>query len=98
MHQTALFRPLLIPAMAVAVVFALGACAPISYDRDDAVSIPPNATVAFAGGKWEEPGNPDPAVDDDTVHRHIQNSIAAQLQSRGYTLTGEQETADFLVR
>ncbi len=98
MHQTALFRPLPILAMAVAVVFALGACAPISYDRDDAVSIPPNATVAFAGGKWEEPGNLDPAVDDDTVHRHIQNSIAAQLQSRGYTLTGEQETADFLVR
>jgi hypothetical protein len=98
MHKTALFRPLLILAVAIATVIALGACAPIAYDRDDSVNISPDATVAFAGGKWQEQENPDPAVDDDTVHRHIQNAIAAQLQSRGFTLTGEQETADFLVR
>jgi hypothetical protein len=98
MHQTILFRPLLIPVMAFAIVFALGACAPISYDRDDAVSIPPNATVAFVGGKWQEQENPDPAVDDDTVHRSIQDSIVAQLQSRGYTLARNEQTADFVVR
>lgn len=96
MHQTTLFRPFLILAMAVTV--ALGACAPISYDRDDAVAIPPNATVAFAGGKWEEQEGLDPAVDDDTVHRHIQSSIVSQLQTRGYTLTRSAETADFVVR
>jgi hypothetical protein len=94
MHKPALFRPLL----TVAVALALGACAPVAYDRDEAVNIPPQATVAFAGGKWEERGNLDPAVDDDTVHRRIQNAIASQFESRGYTLTRDEETADFLVR
>jgi hypothetical protein len=98
MHKTPQFRPLLILAVAGAIIITLGACAPISHDRDDAVAIPPNATVAFAGGKWEEQEGLDAAVDDDTVHRRIQSSIASQLQTRGYTLTRSAETADFVVR
>lgn len=98
MHKPALFRPLLTLAVAVALAVASGACAPVAYDRDEAVTIPPQATVAFAGGKWEEQGNLDPAVDDDTVHRRVQNAIASQFESRGYTLTRDAESADFLVR
>jgi hypothetical protein len=94
MHKPAQFRLLL----TIAIALTLSACAPITYDRDEAVSIPPQATVAFAGGKWADEGNLDPAVDDDTVHGRIQGSITSQLQSRGYSITRNEETADFLVR
>lgn len=84
--------------LALAVTVVLGACTPVSYNRDETVSVPPEATVAFAGGKYEGQENLDPSVDNDTVHLRIQASITNQLQSRGFTLSRDEETADLLVR
>jgi hypothetical protein len=85
----------LFPALCVAIV--LGACAPVSYHRDDAVAIRPGATVALGGGKWDYAEDLDPAVDDDAVHRRIQESIRAELRSAGYAWSGQPESADFLL-
>jgi hypothetical protein len=102
MTETVRFKPLFTLAAAVGLSFILGAslsgCAPVSYDRDDTVTIPPNATVAFGGDKYDEPDDLDPSVDDDTVHGRIQTSIINQLQSSGYTMTRDAQSADLLVR
>jgi len=94
MYMPTRFRLLLTTAVAL----TLGACSPVSYNRDEVIRIPPQATVAFAGDQWDDEDNLDPAVDDDTVHGRIQASITSQLQSRGYTVTRNEQTADFLVR
>lgn len=94
MYMPTRFRLLLTTAVAL----TLGACSPVSYNRDEVIRIPPQATVAFAGDQWDDEDNLDPAVDDDTVHGRIQASITSQLQSRGYTVTRNDQTADFLVR
>ena len=85
----------LFPLLCAAIL--LGACAPVSYQRDDTVAIPPGATVALGGGKWEYAEDLDPAVDDDAVHRRIQDSIRAELRSAGYAWTRQPESADFLL-
>jgi Domain of unknown function (DUF4136) len=82
----------------LAVAIGLGACANVSYDRDESVAIPAGATVAFAGGKSEGRENLDPAVDNDIVHHRIQTSLVAQLQSKGFKVVDNAATADFLVR
>jgi len=84
--------------LTIATVISLSACSPVAYNRDEAVKIPPQATVAFAGGKWEKLENQDPSVDDDSVHLRIQSAITNQLQANGFTLTKSENTADFLVR
>jgi Domain of unknown function (DUF4136) len=82
----------------LAVAIGLSACANISYDRDESIAIPPGATVAFAGGKSEGRENLDPAVDNDIVHRRIQNALAAQLRAKGFKVMDDTASADFLVR
>jgi hypothetical protein len=82
----------------LAVAIGLGACAHVSHDRNESIPIPAGATVAFAGGKTEGNENLDPAVDNDTVHRRIQISIASQLRSRGFQVVEASAAADFLVR
>ncbi len=94
MNMPARFRLLLTTVVAL----TLSACSPISYNRDEVIQIPPQATVAFAGDQWDDEDDLDPVVDDDTVHGRIQASITSQLQSRGYTVTRNEKTADFLVR
>lgn len=94
MRITRPFERLLI----LVVAMVLSACANISYDRDDAIPIPAGATVAFAGGKSEGRENLDPAVDNDIVHRRIQNSLVAQLKSKGFKVVDNTASADFLVR
>jgi hypothetical protein len=90
-------RPFHRLAILTAVV-AIGACTNISYDRDDAIRIPPGATVAFAGGSSEGSENLDPAVGNDIVHRRVQSALVAQLEAKGYKLVDDPQTADFLVR
>ncbi|HXX13170.1 MAG TPA: hypothetical protein VEK05_16785, partial [Burkholderiales bacterium] len=51
----------------LAAVMVVSACANISHDRDDAIHIPPGATVAFGGDSYEGSGNLDPAVPNDIV-------------------------------
>jgi len=70
----------------------------VSHDRDESISIPAGATVAFAPGIYEGPGNLDPAVANDIVHRRIEDAIVNELQARGFKLVDDPETADFLVR
>jgi hypothetical protein len=84
--------------LVLTVAIGLAACAHISYDRDDSIPIRAGATVAIAGGKMEGRENLDPAVDNDTVHRRIQNSIVAELRSKGFKVVEDPATADFLVR
>ena len=93
-QQRSALRSLLLAA----AVFCLAACAPVSYQRDEAVAIPASPSVAFAGDKWQVVDDLDPAVDDDTVHRRIQNAIVAEFESRGFTFTRSPQSADFVVR
>jgi len=82
--------------LAAAVV--VSACANISHDRDDAIHILPGATVAFGGDSYEGSGNLDPAVPNDIVHRRIRTALVAQLESKGYKVVDDPQTADFLLR
>jgi uncharacterized protein DUF4136 len=69
----------------------------VAHDRDESVSVPPGATVAFAPGTYEGPDNLDPAVPNGIVHRRIEGAIVRELQARGFKLVDDPETADFPV-
>lgn len=87
-------RLLAIPAVAL-----LAACGPkISYDVDRSVVIPQGAKVAFLGGATEGSGRVDPHVQNDIVHRRIQNAIKQQLQNKGYRIVDSIAGPDFIVR
>jgi hypothetical protein len=70
----------------------------ISHDRDESISVPAGATVAFAPGVYEGPQNLDPAVANDIVHRRIDGAIINELKGKGFKLVDDPQTADFLVR
>lgn len=82
----------------LAAVMVVCACANISYDRDDAIRIPPGATVAFGGSSYEGSQNLDPAVANDIVQRRIRIALVAQLEAKGYKVVDDPQAADFLVR
>jgi len=70
----------------------------ISHDRDESISVPAGATVAFSPGVYEGRANVDPTVANDIVHRRIDAAIINQLQAKGFKLVDDPETADFVVR
>jgi hypothetical protein len=70
----------------------------VAHDRDESISVPAGATVAFAPGTYEGPDNLDPAVPNEIVHRRIENAIVNELHASGFKLVDDPETADFLVR
>ena len=77
----------------------LAACGPsISYDIDRSIPIPKGAEVAFLGGTSEGPTNVDPNVQNDIVHRRVQNAIVQQLRSRGYQIVDSVAGPDFIIR
>src|SRR5215471_7985206 len=82
----------------LAAVVVVCACANITYDRDDAIRIPPGATVAFGGGSYEGSQNLDSTVANDIVHRRIRTALVAQLEAKGYKVVDDPQTADFLLR
>jgi hypothetical protein len=75
-----------------------GCSSNVSHDRDESISIPAGATVAFAPGIYEGSENLDPAVPNAIVHRRIEDAIVNELQAKGFKLVDDPETADFLVR
>src|SRR5262249_5400787 len=82
----------------LAAVVVVCACATITYDRDDAIRIPPGATVAFGGVSYEGSQNLDSTVANDIVHRRIRTALVAQLEAKGYKVVDDPQTADFLLR
>ena len=87
-------RLLAIPALAL-----LAACGPkITYDLDRSVVIPRGAKVAFLGGTSEGPSRVDPNVQNDIVHRRVQNAIVQELRSKGYQIVDSIAGPDFIVR
>src|SRR5262245_56812547 len=82
----------------LATVAVVCACTNISHDRDDAIRIPPGATVSFGGSSYEGSQNLDPTVPNDIVHRRIRSALVAQLEAKGYKVVDDPQTADFLVR
>jgi hypothetical protein len=87
------------PVAAGFVALILGACSlNVTHERDASILIPAGATVAFGGASSEGRENLDPDVGNDTVHRRVQRSIAAQLEAKGYRVVDDPGRADFLVR
>lgn len=87
-------RLLALPAVAL-----LAACGPrITYDVDRSVVIPQAAKVAFLGGASEGSGRVDPNVQNDIVHRRVQNAIVQQLKAKGYRVVDSIAGPDFIVR
>jgi hypothetical protein len=77
----------------------LPACGPsITYDIDRSIPIPKGAEVAFLGGTSEGSANVDPNVQNDIVHRRIQNAIVQQLRSKGYQIVDSAAGPDFIIR
>lgn len=70
----------------------------ISSERNSAVPIPAGATVQFRGRTSSGAPGADAASVNDTVHRHIQQAIIAQLKAKGYTVVDTNTAADFTVR
>lgn len=87
-------RLLVIPALAL-----LAACGPkITYDLDRSVVIPRGAKVAFLGGATEGSGRVDPNIQNDIVHRRIQDAIVQQLKAKGYRIVDSIAGPEFIVR
>jgi len=87
------------PALVVGLL-AAAACSPpaVTSERNDAVPIPPGATVAFQGSTSNGSTRVDPAVANDSVHHMIQRAIATQLRQKGYTVVDSSQPATFTVR
>jgi hypothetical protein len=86
--------------LAVLSLFVLlGACGPsITYDIDRSIPIPKGAEVAFLGGTTEGSSRVDPNVQNDIVHRRVQNAIVQQLRAKGYQIVDSATGPEFIIR
>jgi hypothetical protein len=85
--------------LTLATGILVAACGPsITSDRDSSIPIPKGATVEFEGGTLEGTNQLDPAVQNNIVHRRIQQAIVTQLTQRGFTMVDSTQEATFRVR